>query len=646
MARIKTFQRSLFANLAGNIILLGLPFLVLVALSFRFSAERMAIGLTGRALAETKAEFVLFLEPASSLVELSARHFSVSDMRLDDPGRLDRFFLPIIATIEQVSGATLAHEDGRSYALDRTATGWERRLSDPAAHPGRSRVSRWTTPDSEPVEAWEDLPYDARTRPWFTGAIAKSPDPGGDASSLREAVHLTRPYAFRSPARGRGVSASVSFRAPSGSLGVISVDLLLRDITDFIAGQSLEQSGEVALLYRDLERDEALLEGRDPGRARQEVLEGYLLAPPAGASEILLDFVAAALAVDPGDRLRPRRFESGGEHWWGATAVYDEEVLILAVFPEGELLAEFEDVTLSAIGLILLLLCLVVWRDSRLSRRYARPIEELADQTERMAGMNFHPSRSVETNIEEIQMLAQAQEQMRRSLEGVASRREDLLIARWLRGEAKISEGVPMGYELGLLDQPMEAVGGSVFETATRPDSPARLSLLLAVVPGEGVATAYEAGRLRSVFATGVELRTPLEEQTRLLHSHLAGKPELHASLGFCVAELDAAEATLAVLAEAACPALHFASANGRFHWVEPALVPQRIELAAGDTALLLTESVLRALSPIAKPSAASGWRRWCASTGERTPRPWRAASARRSTSSPAVPPPSATARS
>ncbi|MDJ0848525.1 MAG: SpoIIE family protein phosphatase [Myxococcota bacterium] len=607
MARTTTFQRRLFRNLSVNILLLAVLILVVGSLGVRYAGERIATELTGRALADTRAAFARFLEPVASLVELSARHFSVSGMDLDDPERLDRYFLPILATIGQVSGAALAHEDGRSYALHRTSAGWERRLSDPATHPGRSFVSRWSGQGSEPVELWEDLAYDARQRPWFTGAIAKSPNPDRARASGRDAIHLTRPYDFELPARDRGVAVGLSFRAPDGSVGVISFDLLLRDITTFASGLGLERAGNVVMVYRDIERDEALLEGLGANRAshanrakgREEALERYFVAPPTGAGDILLDFTAELLVHDGEDRLRPRRFESQDQGWWGAAAGYRDEVMILAVFPEAELLGEFEELTLFATVLTVLLLSLVVWRSSRLSRVFARPIEELADQTERMAGMNFHGSGEVDTNIEEIQILAHAQEQLRRSLEVFASRQEDLLIAKWMRERAMRPSGVaPEGYELGVLDQAMEAVGGSVLDAETHPDSPAQLSLLLAAVPGEGVAAAFQAGRLRSVFQTTVRLRTGLEEQARLIRSSFAGASELDAPLGVAVAQLDAAEGTLAVLAEPACPALHFAAETAAFHWIESGLAPERVPFAAGDTALLLTQSVLHALSP------------------------------------------------
>ena len=382
---------------------------------------------------------------------------------------------------------------------------------------------------------------------------------------------------------------------------MISFDLTLRDITTFISDLGLEQAGHVAVLYRDIERDDAVLAGlsADLAEERPETFERYFLAPPTGASDIILDFAAGLLVDDGEDRLRPRRFESGGQGWWGAGAVSGDEFLILAVFPEAELLGEIENLTLSATALTVLLIGLVIWRSSRLSRLFARPIEELVSQTERMAGMNFQAAGEVHTNIEEIEMLAQAQEQMRRSLEVVASRQEDLMIAQWMRGEATVRSGVvPEGYELGVLDQAMEAVGGSVFDAEVHPDFPARLSLLLAVVPGEGVAAAYRAARLRSVFETGARLRAPLELQTRLIRGSFADDPESDALLGVCVAELDAAEARLAVLAEPACPALHFAAETGAFRWIESGLPPERIAFAAGDAALFLTRTALHALPP------------------------------------------------
>ncbi|MDJ0864867.1 MAG: SpoIIE family protein phosphatase [Myxococcota bacterium] len=598
-----TFRRSLFRNLAGSLIILVVPFLGIAAFHIERTEERLAAELTDRAVSDTHAIIQRFFEPIGELVLMGARYFSSAGADPSDPEALDRYFMSLLATVKPLSGATVGLEDGRSYTLNRTATGWMRLLSDPSQHPERVLVSRWTDAEPEIRTEWEDGGYDARTRPWFAGALAGRPAAGGRSASPSEAPHWTHPYEFSAHNTGQpGVTASAAFEAPDGSTGVITIDVLLRDISTFTMGLRLAQSGSVAVLYGEEDGPELAVVGLPAGlvATREEALERYLMAPASAVGGALVDYLDAMAGDASDSRLKPRSFQSGDDRWWGAAARYGNPagVLIVAIVPQNELVGAVEGLAAGVLAAMVLMAVFAVWRISRVSHQYASSIEDLVGQTERMAGLNFEQGGEVDTPIEEIQMLAQAQEQLRGSLEAISSRREDLLIARAMRAEAKlVSASVPAGFQLGVLDQCSEAVGGSVFDAAARPGSETRLCLLLAVVPGEGIAASCEAERVQSAFQAGVRLDATLEEQARQIGTHVARRPELRA-FALCVAELDGADSSLAVLTEPGCPVVHFSAAAETFTWVPAGPAPVRIALEHGDSVLLATESVLRALSP------------------------------------------------
>ena len=175
MTRSITFRRSLFWNLTAGILLLLLVFLSVARLHIEHAEERLATELTGRAVAETRAAVDHFFDPVSKLVVMWGRHFAVAGVDLGDPERLDGYFVPLLATIQHLSGVTLGSEDGRSYTLRRTETGWERRLADPSADPGRVQLLRWSDEDPAGATAWQDASYDPRSRPWFVAALEDRP---------------------------------------------------------------------------------------------------------------------------------------------------------------------------------------------------------------------------------------------------------------------------------------------------------------------------------------------------------------------------------------------------------------------------------------------------------------------------------------
>ncbi len=603
MARAITFQRSLFWNMTGGIAILVVLFLGVAVVNIEYARERLATDLTQRAVNDTRTTVDHFFQRVSELVVVSARHFAGVGADLNDPEPLDRHFMPLLSTVARVSGAIVAARDGGFYYLRRVDEGWQRLVRDPGWEAGRVLVTRWSDEDPEPLSEWQDTGYDARTRPWFQDAMAIQPPAERDPTYSTSLVEWTPPYRYPSPRNEHGVTASLTFETPDGSDYVVSFDVLLRDISTFTMDLRLKESGSVTVLYGDELDDELAVIGLPAGVAEtpEEAIEKYLLAPPSAVGGPLVDYVAAMTAAPSDTQLEPRRFASGGKQWWGAGARYGSpaRVLILALVPQNELVGQVvQGLAVGVLSSTLLVTLLGIWRSSRLSRQYARAIEELAGQTESMAGLNFEKGAEVRSRIEEIQTLALAQEQLRRSLEAISSRDENLLIARSMRAEEKlVSEGVPAGYELGVFDRCAEAVGGSVFDAAVHPDSETRLSLLIAVVPGEGVTTAYEAGRVRGVFQAAVRLGTSLAEQARQIRGHFEKLPQLQASLAVCVAEVDSKNHTLSLQTDA-CPVVHFAASTGTFRWIEPSVEPERIALGEGDSVLLLTESVLRVLSP------------------------------------------------
>jgi len=104
---------------------------------------------------------------------------------------------------------------------DRTQATWQRRD---------------TKGNTRNVERSTDDPYDPRKRPWYTGALQSS------------GVYWTEIYIFFTDQKP-GVTAATALRGPDGQIrGVLSMDVLLEELSTFLAGLDIGQNGQALII--------------------------------------------------------------------------------------------------------------------------------------------------------------------------------------------------------------------------------------------------------------------------------------------------------------------------------------------------------------------------------------------------------------
>ena len=156
--------------------------------------------------------------------------------------RFNEFFFPIIANHGEITSVIFAHESGREILLLLTPDGRSvNRVSDPAIWGQQTYWVTWT-PDQrlESVEM-RLRDYDARTRPWFKGAMALADE---------KTIHWTAPYVFYTTG-DPGITAAMRWTATDGERFVIGHDVKLRDLSEFTAGLTVGRSGKAALFQAD-----------------------------------------------------------------------------------------------------------------------------------------------------------------------------------------------------------------------------------------------------------------------------------------------------------------------------------------------------------------------------------------------------------
>ena len=195
MARSISIRQSLLRSLVLVILLLSGALLAATFLAARRTISLVSSSLITRTREATAAGLGEFFGPLRRDL-LRLRGWGEAGL-LDtgDPAQLNRLLLPILAQHLQISSLMIADARGREHLLLRGPEGWSTRQTRPDEWPGRAR---WLTyPDSgvEPEETWKEIDYDARSRPWYRGAVARAAsEPDGGAS-----VHWTEASRLRSP---------------------------------------------------------------------------------------------------------------------------------------------------------------------------------------------------------------------------------------------------------------------------------------------------------------------------------------------------------------------------------------------------------------------------------------------------------------
>ncbi len=359
-----------------------------------------------------------------------------------------------------VSSVTIADDSGREVLLRKAGAGLFRtRSTDPRAHPGVEVDATWTLDGRLVERSTAASDYDARKRPWFV-QVHENP-PGAE-------VVWTAPFTFRSTGQP-GLSAVVQWTAPDGRVDSSTTDLTLDDISRFTRGLAVSAHGFAAVLT-----DDGRLVGLPGGVAAAAEARAAALAlqPVAALGQPAL--VAAfdrwrAQGSPPGAALQ---VQAGGQAWlanFSRVALRGRaslHVVVLAPESDFALLGATQWTTLAAILLVTLLLTAAAALSA--ARRFARPLRQLAQESDRIGRLDLERPVQVTSPWQEVADTAAAQESMRRDLlhatEGLEAavdrRTEQLTVAVQAAGEASRAKAAFLANMSHEIRTPMNAILG------------------------------------------------------------------------------------------------------------------------------------------------------------------------------------------
>ncbi len=327
-------------------------------------------------------------------------------INIDQPEQFNALLQPLLERGPQLSSMVVANTSGRELLLLRTERdGWVNRLTDPAKSPGRARFLTWRGGKllSDQTQAFD---YDARSRPWFKGGMGLTSE---------QDIYWSEPYTFRSSLEP-GLSAVVRWTTPAGERYAMTSDIKLIDLSRFTRNIVAGRRGFVTVLTQD---GKVVGVPRVPAFSNDEAMKSAVLK--------VADAIEVAPLSEGYRRWRSQgaqesgllRFRSGGEVWLATFTRSDlgtQTFWVATMAPLADFAPATSQQALLVIALALASLLLAWLAATWQAQRFARPLGELARQSERIGQLQLDQPVRVLTPWAELDDLAQAHEVMRAKL--------------------------------------------------------------------------------------------------------------------------------------------------------------------------------------------------------------------------------------
>ncbi len=571
MARSKSIRQGLLRNLLLVIVLVGGGLIAVSVYAARHMLESLAREVIGDNLTVTEVELRRFFEPVAAALRTAADWGDRGLLDDDRPETLNPLFQPLLTQFPQVSTVVIADDSGREYMLIRTSTGWQNRETRVSEWGSKTRWHRWAEDGAQPEITWKDQDYDPRRRPWFQGALraqvnlTPESDPGDGPR-----IHWTKPYTFYTT-KAPGITVALPFGDGKKRQRIIAFDISLEDISRFTSSLRVSGGGGVAVFTSN---DRVIGVPRHPRFASREAQREALLKRAVDFGWVLSDEAHDALA-SRNSATRAVRFSNEGEVYWGqrrSFALGPERALwIVVLVPEKGILGTLLQLRTWVISIVVVVLLIAFLRVFVLSERYSQPIEALVRETDRISRGDLEGGVSIDSNVTEIQQLADAHERMRQRLRSLVRIEDDLQVARRIQQSA-LPDRIPyvVGFDIDAFSDSADETGGDTYDVigyrvdehgrtiALSVENADRALLLLADATGHGVGPALSATQIRAMLRMAVRSGTDLEHIVHNVNQQLCDDLYGGRFITAWLAIVDANSGSLTGFSAGQAPLLHF----------------------------------------------------------------------------------------
>ena len=632
-----SIRRSLLGNLIVMIVLLSVAIQGSMFLAARRIVRTLSAALIEQTLDQTEAQLRGFFDPVAANLEVmqawgeagllvDENPIDISDDQLNAAtvlGRFNDLLIPLMQEHPQISSLLVADGRGREHMVLRIDDTWSVRKTRRDLWGDDVVFVSWSDAQPQPSVSRGQLDYDPRDRPWYQGAVQQVDSGAG------ELAHWTEPYIFFTT-KDPGITASLRFDTGDGHEHVIGFDVLLNDITEFTQALRPSEDGAAFVMTQT---GELIGLPRHDRLASDESRRLAMLKRPIDLNIASAADGARAYWEQPADSRGAFRFFSDGRAWWGGARPYrlggGRDLLIAVVVPESDLLGGLVQVRLWIIVITLGVLVGAVVRAIVMARQFSRPIEVLVRQSERISKGDLEPGESVDTNVREVQQLAQAQDRMRQGLQTLMKLERDIQLARQIQ-QSTFPQSLPVlsGYEIDAWSEPADETGGDTYDvigytydiigyepkgsatTATRlVENADRAVFLLADATGHGIGPALSVTQIRAMLRMAVRMGEDLLTIVRHLNDQLCADLPDDRFITAWLGELNAREHRLTSFSAGQAPLLHYDAARDEvevFNADMPPFgvlddlkieLPDPIDMKPGDIFAVISDGVFEAVN-------------------------------------------------
>lgn len=450
---------SLFAAFAFLVCLIACAILTFSFVKTLHMAQDMAVPLIETAQRRTDTELHRLFDPITEKAATAYGWAVAGLVECYNPEALMDLFLPGMSQLPQCVSMMVSDMNGYEFTLfrngaerahhpeeasDTWVTRDFRRENAPPTWPKSARWTLWDENGETRLSTWwedpkwtkeeilehrpsgthpedigpEDLLYDPRERIWHQGPraayqertlseIVQNPD---------AAIHWTAvDYFFTSKAPG--MTAGIAARDPGGDMVVFAYDLLLGDLSSFTRGLRPTENGKVFVFTPSGKL--IGLPGNGPLQEK-DARAAPLLQPVEQSGIPELAACVEHWRTGHTNETRPFRFQSQGRTWWAGIRpfpVSEEQALWLGVvIPESDVIGAARRERINILTMALAALALSMLLAWFVSRKFARPLHGLTEQSKRIAALDLTKETRVSSRLTEVLQLSDSLEAMRQSL--------------------------------------------------------------------------------------------------------------------------------------------------------------------------------------------------------------------------------------
>ena len=341
------------------------------------------------------------VELPSQILPSAAEWLAGQKAPFDDTQAAERYFKPLLSHVRNISSIVIGNEEGRGWMLLRLPDGrWRSRSTD---LPGTGSEHLIVEEDvaGNRSEHWQTLDYDARSRPWYEGAVR----PG----TVR---YWTPPYTFYTTGQP-GITVSQAVSLSDGSQGAIGLDILLAELSTRTREARIGASGSTLVLT---EGELVLALPRRPDHIAESDWLGTLMLPASALGQPSINDALSLWRQAGRTRFSASRFNSEGEDWIAAMTPYEvgeQRLWVLTLAPAREFEPAWSLIGLTIAATLGILIGVAAVIAQRQARTIAAPLEMLAVQGKRIGALDFSRPPPLRTRIAELAQLSTTLDEMR-----------------------------------------------------------------------------------------------------------------------------------------------------------------------------------------------------------------------------------------